>query len=268
MPAEPRHLKLEFERLIGADLTSDATWAAILDVIDQAEELARSLPPEKTCKSKTWKKLRASELLEELIMMAIFPMKAWDRPDLPSTRWTFGCISALYHAFRVMDMKPDGAAEADLVRLSPLLISRYARWFGSPYVDRPGLSQSRRQILLLVYRLCAPAHVEDALPDEMNETFFGTIELDEIAQIIVPSMFHPIPQGQPQLDKNVVWAGCHILNTYGKTKGVFNISAEGYVKKYGEDYMAKRRAAIIESTPASMKLLLHVSSLVQYLLFA
>lgn len=81
MPTEPRYLKLELERL-REELTSDAGWAALLNVIDQVDELARSLPPEKTCKSKTWKNLRASELLEELIMMAIFPMKAWDRPDV------------------------------------------------------------------------------------------------------------------------------------------------------------------------------------------
>lgn len=83
MPAELRYLKLELERL-REELTFEEGWAALLNVIDQVEELARNLPLEKTCKSKTWKNLRASELLEELIMMAIFPMKGWDRPDVSS----------------------------------------------------------------------------------------------------------------------------------------------------------------------------------------
>lgn len=88
-----------------------------------------------------------------------------------------------------MDMKPEGAAEADLVRLSPLLISTYARWFGSPYVDWPGLSQSRRQILLLVYRVCAPKHVEDTLPDEMNETLWVYEILNPSLSILIPPKF-------------------------------------------------------------------------------
>lgn len=109
MSADPKQLKLELQRL-REDLKSAGSWAELLNVIAQAEELARSLPPEKTCKDKTWTNLRASGLLEELSVMAILPGETWAEPDPAGVRWVFGCISALYHAFRVMDMKPEGAA--------------------------------------------------------------------------------------------------------------------------------------------------------------
>lgn len=90
-----------------------------------------------------------------------------------------------------------------------------------------------------------------------------------MSRIIVPNIFDPPHfEGQDQLDNSVIWAGCHILSTYGNTRGVSNTTAEGDVKKYGADYMAKRCAAIIEAISASAKLLVHASSLVQYLLFA
>lgn len=91
-----------------------------------------------------------------------------------------------------------------------------------------------------------------------------------MTQIVVPSVFDPVQlQGQRALPQNVLWAGCHILSTYGKRiKGFANTTAEGYVKKYGADHMAKCCAAIIESTPALVNLLVHVSTLIQYLLFA
>lgn len=89
-----------------------------------------------------------------------------------------------------------------------------------------------------------------------------------MTQIIVINLFDPIQWQGQQLAKDVMWAGCHILSTYGKTRGFFNTTAEGYVKKYGADRMAKGCAVIIQNCPPSVILLVHVSSLVQYLLFA
>ncbi|KAG8961887.1 hypothetical protein FRC00_010931 [Tulasnella sp. 408] len=90
-----------------------------------------------------------------------------------------------------------------------------------------------------------------------------------MTQVLVPSVFDPVQlQGQRAHPKEVLWAGCHILSTYGKIKGFANTTAEGYVKEYGADHMAKCCAAIIESTPPLINLLVHVSSLIQYLLFA
>lgn len=95
------------------------------------------------------------------------------------------------------------------------------------------------------------------------------MDFDEMTQVLVPSVFDPAQfQGQRALPKNVLWAGCHILSTCGKIKGFANTTAEGYVKKYGADYMAKCCAAIIQNTPPLVNLLVHVSSLIQYLLFA
>lgn len=148
------------------------------------------------------------------------------------------------------------------------MVSTYVKLFGSSSEDWPGLPESQRQILLLVYRLCAPVHVEGTAPDKIDESFLGLIEFDEMTQIIVPNLFDPIQWQDQQLPKNVVWAACHILSTYGKIKGFANTTAEGYVKKYGADPMAKICAVMIESSPAWVNMLVHVSSLVQYLLFA
>ncbi|KAG9046974.1 hypothetical protein FS837_003264 [Tulasnella sp. UAMH 9824] len=264
MPTNPRSLKLKIERL-KRDAASG--MKEMLNVIGQAEEMARSLPPEKTCNNNTWKDLRASELLEELIVMTTLFTEALDKPRIAEVRWVFGCIGALYHAFRVMDMKPDGAAEQGLAERCPLMVSTYAKWFGSSSEDWPGLPESRRHLVLLVYRLCAPGHVEGAAPDEIDES--SSMDFDEMTQVLIPSVFDPVQlQGQPPLPKNVLWAGCHILSTYGKIKGFANTTAEGFVKKYGADYMAKCCAAMIESTPALAHLLVHVSSVIQYLLFA
>lgn len=65
MPADPRQLKLEIEHL------RNEPWglAGLLAVLARAEALARNLPFEKTCKDQTWKNLRSSELLEELVVM-------------------------------------------------------------------------------------------------------------------------------------------------------------------------------------------------------
>ncbi|KIO24277.1 hypothetical protein M407DRAFT_9018 [Tulasnella calospora MUT 4182] len=139
------------------DLKFDESWAELVNVIAQAEELARSLPPEKTCKGKTWKNLRALELLEELPLMAIFPGKAWAEPD---------------DLNESLDMKPVGATEKDLVWLSPLLVSTFVQWFGSSSGNWLGLTEPRRQILLLVYRLSAPRHFEATLPDKMDEALW------------------------------------------------------------------------------------------------
>lgn len=67
MPENPRLLKLKIERL---RRDAQSGMEDMLNVIGQAEELARSLPPEKTCNNNTWTNLRASELLEELTVMS------------------------------------------------------------------------------------------------------------------------------------------------------------------------------------------------------
>lgn len=69
-----------------------------------------------------------------------------------------------------MDMKPDGSAEVCLAFRCPVIVSTYVKWFGSFSEDWPGLPDSRRQMLLLVYRLCAPAHVEGTAPDKIDES--------------------------------------------------------------------------------------------------
>lgn len=79
MPASPRLLKLKIERLKrdAASGTKD-----MLNVIGQAEEIARSLPPKKTCHNNTWNDLRASELLEELTVMTTLFGEALDKANV------------------------------------------------------------------------------------------------------------------------------------------------------------------------------------------
>lgn len=79
MPADPRQLKLEIEH---HRRRKSAGLSDLLNVIAQAEELARGLPSEKTCKDQTWKDLRSSGLLEELVVMAILPGKALAQPTV------------------------------------------------------------------------------------------------------------------------------------------------------------------------------------------
>lgn len=52
-----------------------------------------------------------------------------------------------------IDLKQHGRPELKLAERCELMISRYVHWFGSSSEDWPGLARSRRQILLLVYRL-------------------------------------------------------------------------------------------------------------------
>ncbi|KIO24274.1 hypothetical protein M407DRAFT_9016 [Tulasnella calospora MUT 4182] len=266
MPADPRLLRLRIQRLMQHGSIKSVE---IAELVEQAEELAQNLSPEKTCKDNTWSALRSSGLLEELAVMATTLPGVMERPTPIGVRWFLACISALYHAFRVIDFSYHRSAEVKLGERCALLVSRYVKWFGSPSENWPGLPRSRRQFLLLVYRLSTHEHGEQALPDNLDESFVGLIDFDEMVRIIVPNIFDP-PQieRQYQLDNSIVWAGCHILSTYGRTRGLFNTTAEEDAKKYGADNMAKRCAAIIETIPASVKLLAHVSSLVRYLLSA
>lgn len=79
MPASPRSLKLKIQRLRRDEASG---LKEMIGVIGEAEEMARSLPPEKTCNSNIWRDLRASELLEELVVMATLPGKSLDKPSV------------------------------------------------------------------------------------------------------------------------------------------------------------------------------------------
>lgn len=63
-------------------------------------------------------------------------------------------------------------AEMVLASECPLMVSLYVKWFGSSSEDWPGISESRKQILLLVYRLCTPAHVGFSVPDQIDESLW------------------------------------------------------------------------------------------------
>lgn len=90
-----------------------------------------------------------------------------------------------------------------------------------------------------------------------------------MVSVILANIFDPLQVEEPcQRDNSVIWAGCHILSIYGKTRGFYNTTAEDNIKKYGADLMARQCAAIIEGIPPSVPMLVHVSSLVQYVIFA
>lgn len=77
MPADPRLLRLRIQRLMQHGSSKSVE---IADLVEQADELARSLPPEKTCKDNTWTTLRSSGLLEELAVMVITLPRVIPRP--------------------------------------------------------------------------------------------------------------------------------------------------------------------------------------------
>lgn len=261
MPADPRLLRLRIQRLMQH---GSSKAVEIADLVKQADELAQSLPPENTCRDNTWTTLRSSGLLEELAVMVTTLPGVLPRPAAVEVRWLFACISALYHTFQVMDidLKQHGRPELKLAERCELMISRYVHWFGSSSEDWPGLARSRRQILLLVYRLSN--HEE-----KIDESFVRLIDFDDMVSVILANIFDPLQVEEPcQRDNSVIWAGCHILSIYGKTRGFFNTTAEDNVKRYGADLMARQCAAIIEGIPPSVPMLVHVSSLVQYILFA
>lgn len=79
MPADPRLLRLRIQRLMQQ---GSKRMVEITELVEQAEELAQSLSPEKTCMDDTWGTLRSSGLLEELAVMATTIPGVMERPTV------------------------------------------------------------------------------------------------------------------------------------------------------------------------------------------